>query len=103
MRRFSSLSVVMLASLLALTGCSGEPSEADMKISLEAVMKSNPIMASLFSGFDEFEKLGCKEAEGKPGYVCDYRATTTVMGQKNTSNASARFVEGDSGWQAQQN
>ncbi len=101
MRRSFTLPALLLGAILTLTGCSGEPNADDMKTSLESAMKANPILAAMFSGFEDFEKVACKEAEGKPGYVCDYKATHTIMGQKTTAPGTARFVEGDNGWEAQ--
>lgn len=102
LRRSITLPAMLLGAVLALTGCSGEPSSTDMKQALESAMKANPIVAAMFGGFEEFEKIACKEAEGKPGFVCDYKATTTVMGQKTTSNGTARFTQGKNGWEAQE-
>jgi len=100
MRRSIFAPALLLVAALTLTGCSGEPGAGDMKQALETAMKGNPIGAAMFGGFEDFEKVGCKEAEGKPGYVCDFKATVTVLGQKSSNSGTARFVKGDNGWVA---
>lgn len=81
---------LVFATVFILAGCSGEPSESEMR---DAVMVASGVGedGSIFSEkhFAKFKKLQCKEAE-KGGYSCDY------IGPFGPLNA--RFVETDDGW-----
>lgn len=54
--------------------------------------------AAAFNGFSSFKKHGCAEAQGQPGYVCDFSFELT-MGQEHMKNSGkGRFFKIDSGW-----
>ena len=87
---------------LALVGCSGEPSEADMRKAVEATTRRTLEAQGRpgFRAFDEFRKQGCVETKGKPGlHDCYYAATFAPQpGQKPlTVNGKGRFRKTDQG------
>ena len=78
------LRVIAPALGLLLAGCSGEPGSGDILEALNANPKFQMTLAMLAGGrgqaaLDQIrqngvvEKSGCKEAQGAPGYVCDFR------------------------------
>jgi hypothetical protein len=109
-----------LGALAVLPGCSGEPSEADMRQAVQKSIQEASNAADAASRFltgddrgsglfkveiETFEKIGCKEAQGAPGYVCDYRMSLTkdssvigalAGGAKDVGQA--RFVKAKDGW-----
>lgn len=95
---------------VALSGCSGEPSEADLKNALiKEVDKANVLLdkssgvlgaQSLKTEVKEVKKIGCKESSDSAGYNCDIKITaTSPMLGTTTNNGTARFVKGDDGWE----
>lgn len=98
--RISAFSTsLLLASSLLLAGCSGEPDSEDIHAALKSAAEANMIVGELMKTVTDVEKVSCKAAEGKSGYVCDYKVTSNLIGSPVTQNASARFVEGDKGWE----
>lgn len=110
-------SFLAMTLLLALTACSGEPSESNMSEAVGNSIKHEIDQAKQmaaafmgqkaaeemtkgaeFTGFDSFEKIGCKAVENNPGYNCDFKFSATVQGVKKEQQASGRFVKADSGW-----
>ncbi len=88
-----------LALLLpVLAGCSGEPSESDMRRLVEdhtrrALQRQGQ---GVFQGFDQFRKQGCVESKEKPGATdCYYAATFSPQpGQPAmTVNGKGRFTQ----------
>ncbi|MBP2226849.1 hypothetical protein J2847_000116 [Azospirillum agricola] len=99
--------VLALAALLPLlAGCSGEPSEADMRRLVEAHTRRALERQGQggFRAFDVFRKQGCVAAKsksgGKPGqYDCYYAATFVPQpGQPPlTVNGKGRFGKSETG------
>lgn len=103
----------LLASVLLLAGCSGEPSARDME---KAVAKSiqdtldqakqfvhalggrNAPQVQDFGGFDSFEKVSCNELQDNRGWNCEFRFTATFNGQTETATERGRFFQTDKGW-----
>lgn len=87
---------------LALAGCSGEPSESDMRAAVETNTRRTLEAQGRpgFRQFDVFRKQGCVETKGKPGlYDCYYAATFVPQpGEKPlTVNGKGRFQATDKG------
>ena len=91
---------VLAAAGLGLSGCSDEPSEADMRAAVEAHSRKALAGRGAFTGFTEFRKQGCVGSKKAPGsYDCYYSATLIPEpgGQPRTVNGKARFTPSDAG------
>lgn len=108
----------VLAALLVLlaAGCSGEPSDADIRAALEKNIAANSESLNkttrMFGGAGQFltdmigkaeihsvKKIGCVAAKDAPGYVCDVELDMTVpLTGRKKDMTSARFVKGPDGW-----
>ncbi|MFT4117900.1 hypothetical protein [Bradyrhizobium sp.] len=97
----------LAGSLLA--GCSGEPSANDILNALNANPKFQLTLALLAGGqgnIDAVKKNGvvekseCKEAQGAPGYVCDFRwGTKGLDGAVHYGNPMrGRLFKSGDGW-----
>lgn len=90
-----------VVGLLLLAGCSGEPSESDMRKAVEAeTAKSVTAAGRPFTGFTEFRKQGCVDSRhAKGAFDCYYSATFVPSpGAKPlTVNGKARFTPTDKG------
>ncbi|MHA7832962.1 MAG: hypothetical protein ACX94A_00640 [Algiphilus sp.] len=103
---FSRLFLPLAA--LAMAGCSGAPSDAEIEAALSHAYSSNGGearavlsdmgMDSLLPEFEEADKLACAPAANGRGYLCDVELTTTQFGQSRTRVVEMRFVRGDKGW-----
>ncbi|SDO20659.1 hypothetical protein [Afipia sp. GAS231] len=80
---------------LALAACSGgEPSQGEMKNAFDRAMRAENGVKS--TEINEFNKVACKAATDRPGYMCDFFAdaniTIELLGpQKIRRNLSGRF------------
>jgi hypothetical protein len=106
----------LLAMLLIMAGCSGQPSEADIKAAFEKDMaktaQSIDEAGKMFGGLGTsltdslgkmelhaVKKIGCAEAKDAPGFVCDVEIDMTVpIAGRSKEMATARFVKGPEGW-----
>lgn len=91
-----------MLACLALTGCSGEPSESDMRKAVETATRRSLEAQGRpgFRQFDVFRKQGCVDTKGKPGqHDCYYAATFAPHpGQPPlTVNGKGRFRMTDQG------
>ena len=103
------LSVPVFVSVL-IAGCSGEPSEADIRAVYEAeIAKTNEQMINLGgeqaanllgkSELHSITKLACKEADQTSGYNCDVEVDMSVpLLGRSTQMRTRRFVKSDNGW-----
>ncbi|MDH5471200.1 MAG: hypothetical protein OEX75_11450 [Gammaproteobacteria bacterium] len=95
---------------LLIAGCSGEPTEADIRAIYEAeIAKTNEQMVKLGgeqaarllgkSELHSITKLACKEADQTSGYNCDVQVDMSVpfLG-RSTQMTTRRFVNSDNGW-----
>lgn len=94
--------------LLALAGCSGEPSESDIAGAFDVSLAQASAAATQMAGKDVAErfrvqvhsvkKLGCAEADDG-GYRCDVTVDSTapIVG-RTTQTSTIRLREGDEGW-----
>ncbi|HYD65821.1 hypothetical protein [Azospirillum sp.] len=94
--------VVALAAVLGLGGCSGEPSEADMRKAVEGATRAklDAMGRGGFRSFDVFRKQGCVDAKDRKGaYDCYYAATFAPQpGEKPlTVNGKGRFEKAGGG------
>ena len=107
--------LVVLAAF-SLAGCSGEPSEADIKAAFEKDMAKTAqslddagkmlggVGKALTDSLGKMElhavkKIGCAEAKDAPGFVCDVEVDMTVpLAGRSKEMATARFVKGPEGW-----
>lgn len=90
-----------LLALLMLSGCSGGPSSGDVKSAMQDA--SSALLGERMAPvFEEITNLNCKEAEGKPGYVCSFNATSfsPMTKSKSTQLLELRFVQTNSKWMA---
>ena len=110
------LTAVLVAVSLFASGCSGEPSEADIKAAFEKDMaktaQSIDEAGKMFGGMGKsltdslgrmelhsVKKIGCAEAKDAPGFVCDVEVDMTVpIAGRSKEMATARFVKGPDGW-----
>jgi hypothetical protein len=95
---------------LLIAGCSGEPSEADIRAVYEAeIAKTNEQMINLGgeqaanllgkSELHSITKLACKEADQTSGYNCDVEVDMSVpLLGRSTQMRTRRFVKSDKGW-----
>ena len=100
---------------IALSGCSGEPSESDIKSAFsKEIDKANAFVdrasggneamktfsKSMKTELKEVKKLGCKEAQDASGYNCDVKVTAVApLVGETTNTATARLIKGDDGWE----
>jgi outer membrane biogenesis lipoprotein LolB len=96
------MAVLLAAALLLLTGCSVEPSEADIKKAFETELSQiKGVQANLAPKLHGLKKLSCTKAEGNPGYNCDVELDVeNFLGQRQKNAVKVRFVKSDDGWVA---
>lgn len=111
--RSLSMSFLSFGLLLALSGCSGEPGEADMEKAVarlinETIEQTRQLMGnnsalqvSDFKGFDGFTKESCSKLEDNRGYTCTFSYTATIGGATETDKVSGRFYQTERGWVAE--
>jgi len=106
---FSGIIIVILG--VALTGCSGEPTEAELKKVLQSEMDRANELAKTMLGSEagaevattihSLDKLKCKQSEvdGKQEYRCRVEMDITYPPAKRQKRkASIRMVKEDKGW-----
>lgn len=97
------IAVALVACTLA--GCSGAPSDADMKNALQknvdqtigALLGNDKNAQDAKPKYDSVKGLGCK-SDGEKAYRCDVEIEMTSMFGKQKSAQSIRFVKGSDGW-----
>lgn len=108
--------LTLVAVSLLVAGCSGEPSEADIKAAFEKDMaktaQSIDEAGKMFGGLGKpltdslgkmelhaVKKIGCAQAKDAPGFVCDVEVDMTVpIAGRAREMTTARFVKGPDGW-----
>jgi hypothetical protein len=100
--RFATL-IPSLLLVLALAGCSGEPSSGDIekvvKADVEKVNRQVP--ESMKTEVHAVKKISCVEAKESAGYNCDVEIDVTApMVGRNKSVGQIRMVKGSDGWVA---
>lgn len=88
----------LLIGCALLAGCSGEPSESEIRSAVEA--HTRRAMGAAFTGFDAFRKQGCVDAKDAPGFTdCYYAATIPAQpGRKAMEvNGKGRFQRTERG------
>lgn len=96
--RTSFVLTIALAGLL--TGCSSEPSEADIRKAYEAKFAEAVKLAGGGLGVPKLhglKKLACAKSEGAAGYHCDVELDVEVLRMRQKSAGSVRLVKGDAG------
>lgn len=112
LRRTRSLGAAAIALFIA--GCSGEPGEADVRAALERNEKTILGLSMLF--FDPGNRNadpadtakrflreaaikidGCAQAQGAPGFMCDFRMGRPD-GKAMSPPLKGRFFKTDDGW-----
>jgi hypothetical protein len=84
---------------LLLGGCSSGPSGGDIKTALQeisiAILRDR--MAPVFADVTD---VACNEAQGKPGFICSFNATSVDKMTKSRSSqvSEARLVQNNSKW-----
>jgi len=102
-------SILSAFAALLLAGCSGEPNSDDIMQALNADAKFQMTLAMLAGSEANLaamkkngvvEKAGCKDAQGAPGYVCDFRwGTKGPDGKTHYGNPMrARLFKTSQGW-----
>ncbi len=96
--------------LLALTGCSGEPSAKDMEKAVDRLIsetialtrqtgtEGTPVQVKDFEGFDGFSKIACAELADDRGYSCKFAYTATIAGKTESDEETGRFYQTEQGW-----
>ncbi len=113
--KFMPTAILVAASLFA-AGCSGEPSEVDIKTAFEKDMvksaQSLDEAGKMFGGVGKtltdslgkmelhaVKKIDCAEAKDAPGFVCDVEVDMTVpLAGRSKEMATVRLVKGPEGW-----
>lgn len=86
-----------------------EPTEAEMRSAVEYALQGNQDAREINAGLsgakirlEQFQKLDCVRATGKPGYACDYTASVDMRFHSNegtaAGNAHADAVNTLFGW-----
>lgn len=98
--------IPFVVSVLALAGCSGEPSANDIeKLIMEDLERQNAQLQAMGAGqFSEalkasihsVKKIAC-EGEDKT-YICDVEVDASAMGMRDKSVSQMRIVKGSDGW-----
>jgi hypothetical protein len=98
---------------IALSGCSREPSSADIEKAIRAYLAHENQQAKNYGGFIGsmvadmvpkiygIRKIGCAPAQGSSGYNCDVEidASREFPGRGRSKNvAKFRFIKGSDGW-----
>ena len=87
---------VMLGLVLPiLAGCSSEPSASDVEKAVKAdidlkILHGDPAINAI-----KVKKLGCVQAQGKPGYMCDLEVTQYGA---RIQPYNTRLTKGSNGW-----
>ena len=89
-----------MAALLALCGCSGGPSSSDIQTALQEA--SDAVFGRQMATVEKISDVDCKEAQGKPGFICAFNATSfsKLMNSRSSQVGEARFVQQGSKWVA---
>jgi hypothetical protein len=100
----------LLVSVMALAGCSGEPSAGDVeKLIMQDLERQNAQLRSMGMGqlgeaylpqIHSVKKIAC---EGKDKvYTCDVEIDSSAMGVRDKSVAKMRIVKSSDGWMLSQ-
>jgi hypothetical protein len=83
---------------VTLGACSRGPSAGDIQATLQTT--ANGLFGKMASKIENVSDVDCKEAQGKPGYVCSFKVTTfsNLMNTRDSEVLEARFVQNDSTW-----
>lgn len=108
-----SSTMALAATCFALSGCSGAPSESDIKSAVEKQVKAEQdamgqiagkmgedMYKSMIPEIKSVHKIGCKE-DGEKAYKCDIELEVSQGGKTGKNAAALRFVKGSDGWIAQ--
>lgn len=113
--KFMLTGAILAVSLFAV-GCSGEPSEVDIRAAFEKDLaktaQSLDEAGKMFGGAGKaftdslgktqlhaVKKIGCTEAKEAPGFVCDVEVDMTVpIAGRSKEMTTVRFVKGPDGW-----
>ncbi|MGF6273409.1 hypothetical protein ABIB38_001783 [Massilia sp. UYP11] len=99
---------VMLLVMGALSACSGQPSDSEMKEALqktadqtmEAIVGKNANQSSRIV-YNSVKSAGCK-SDGEKAYRCDVEVETDSMLGKQKTVMPVRFVKTGDGWMPSQ-
>ncbi len=84
-----------------LAGCGGEPSEGQIKETIEKQVQRESAAAGAFSDMlpkvSVSKKIGCK-GDGDNAYKCDVELLVTQGKSQNTGVKQFRFVKASDGW-----
>jgi hypothetical protein len=100
-----SIAAVLLAAS-TLSGCSGEPSSADIdravRLNVEQSNKQTK-KAGIVLEVHEVKKVACAAAQGSAGFNCDIELDATVpIAGRSKGVKKVRFVKASDGWQVAQ-
>jgi len=90
---------IAIASMCALAGCSSTPGDSEVREALKNdVLSQNDKLSQkdqddLAADLAKVKVVGCKPAESKNGFNCDWTGTETSF-----MRTSGRIVKGDAGW-----
>ena len=92
-----------VTAALILSGCSGAPSEGDIKAAIEKEMQDNieagraaggttvaEMMKGMMPKIKNIKKIGCKD-DGENAYLCDVEMDVTQMNVTNKTIAPIRL------------
>jgi len=103
-----TLAAASVAICLALTACSGAPSESDLKSAIETKMKADSKAMESAIGkqgmpvqpeIKGVHKVGCK-GDGENAYRCDIELEVMQNGTVAKGAASMRFSKNGDAWSA---
>lgn len=110
------LTALLVAVLLAAAGCSGEPSETDIRAAFEkdsvknnaSLNEAGKVMGGAGKALTDMigkteihavKKIDCVAAQNAPGFVCDVELDITVpLTGRTRDMVQARLVKGPEGW-----
>lgn len=98
--------LLLLAAALLAASCSSGPGEADIEAAIRAQFdQMNKMTTQMGMGesvtLHSAKSLGCKQADGLQGYVCDVELDVSMdMLGRRSYVSPIRFVEADDGWRA---
>ena len=105
-RSNTPLLLAPVAMSLALSACSGSPTEGELRAAVESKMKADSAAMELRIGkqgmppkpeLRSVRKIGCK-ADGDNAYRCEVELELNQGGTLAKWSASMRFLKNDNGW-----
>jgi hypothetical protein len=84
--------------LLMFCGFTSEPTSSNIKAAIQAF--ADGLSGDRAPIFEEVAEVACKEAQGKPGYFCSFKATSfnKTTNTRSSRTMEGRFIQQDTKW-----